>query len=86
MHHFNSKTKNGYYTISHKFARKKLKHFNANLKEWLKNNRNVLKFVEFMKVLDTKLTGMYHYYGVNGTMPYLKAFHNHAFFATFKWL
>lgn len=86
FNHFNSKTRYGYYTVGHKIAKKKLKRLKANLKEWLKNNRNVLKFDGFMKVLDSKLTGMYRYYGVNGTMSYLKAFHNHAFFVTFKWL
>ena len=60
--------------------------FKARLKEWLKNNRNVLKFVELMNKLNIKLTGVYRYYGINGTIPYLRALHSHALFTTFKWL
>lgn len=86
FNHFNSKTRRGYYSVGHKVAKKKVKMFKARLKEWLKNNRNVLKFVELMNKLNIKLTGVYRYYGINGTMPYLRALHSHALFTTFKWL
>ena len=86
FNHFNSKTRRGYYSVGHKVAKKKVKMFKARLKEWLKNNRNVLKFVELMNKLNIKLTGVYRYYGINGTIPYLRALHSHALFTTFKWL
>lgn len=86
FNHFNSKTRRGYYSVGHKVAKKKVKMFKARLKEWLKNNRNVLKFVELMNKLNIKLTGVYRYYGINGTIPYLRALHSHALFTTFNWL
>lgn len=86
FNHFNSKTRRGYYSVGHKVAKKKVKMFKARLKEWLKNNRNVLEFVELMNKLNIKLTGTYRYYGINGTIPYLRALHSHALFTTFKWL
>lgn len=86
FNHFNSKTKQGFYAVGHKVAKKKIKMFKAKLKEWLKNNRNVLKFEVLMDKLNTKLTGVYRYYGINGTMPYLKALHNYAMYTTHKWL
>lgn len=86
FNHFNSKTKQGFYTVGHKVAKKKVKMFKAKLKEWLKNNRNVLKFEVLMDKLNTKLTGVYRYYGINGTMPYLRALHNYAMYTTHKWL
>ena len=86
FNHFNSKTRRGYYSVGHKVAKKKVKMFKARLKEWLKNNRNVLKFAELMNKLNIKLTGVYRYYGINGTIPYLRALHSHALFTTFKWL
>ena len=86
FNHFNSKTKQGFYAVGHKVAKKKIKMFKAKLKEWLKNNRNVLKFEVLMDKLNTKLTGVYRYYGINGTMPHLKALHNYAMYTTHKWL
>lgn len=86
FNHFNSKTRQGFYTVGHKVAKKKVKMFKDKLKEWLRNNRNVLKFEELMDKLNTKLTGVYRYYGINGTLPYLRALHNYAMYATHKWL
>lgn len=86
FNHFNSKTRQGFYTVGHKVAKKKVKMFKVKLKEWLKNNRNVLKFDVLMDKLNTKLTGVYRYYGINGTMPYLKALHDYAMYTTHKWL
>lgn len=86
FNHFNSKTRQGFYSVGHKVAKKKVKMFKAKLKEWLRNNRNVLKFEVLMDKLNTKLTGVYRYYGINGTMPYLRALHNYAMYTTHKWL
>ena len=86
FNHFNSKSRKGFYMVGHKVAKKKVKMFKAKLKEWLRNNRNVLKFEVLMDKLNTKLTGVYRYYGINGTMPYLRALHNYAMYTTHKWL
>lgn len=86
FNHFDSKTRQGFYAVGHKVAKKKVKMFKAKLKEWLRNNRNVLKFDVLMDKLNIKHTGVYRYYGINGTMPYLRALHNYAMFTTHKWL
>lgn len=86
FNHFNSKTRQGFYTAGHKVAKKKVKMFKAKLKEWLRNSRNVLKFEVLIDKLNTKLTGVYRYYDINGILPYLRALHKYAMYATHKWL
>ena len=83
--HFNGKTRKGYYTVGHKISRKKKKQFKANLKKWVKENRN-LQFDEFMKTLNKKITGTMNYYSLNGMMREIRNIWHHAKGVVFKWL
>ncbi|MBO6127480.1 MAG: group II intron reverse transcriptase/maturase [Pseudobutyrivibrio sp.] len=52
--HVNGKTRNGRYTVGHLVSSKKKKLFKANLKKWIKENRNA-EFKWFMDRLNRKL-------------------------------
>ena len=83
--HVNSKTRHGKYTVGHKISKKKKKQFKANLKKWVKENRNK-KILEFMTALNRKLRGTNNYYSVSGAIGEVKSLYTHAFWVVFKWL
>ena len=83
--HYNGKTRKGYYAVRHRISRKKKKQFKSNLKKWVKENRN-LKFDEFMKKLNKKLTGSINYYSLSVMIQEIRNIWYHAKGVTFKWL
>ena len=83
--HVNSKTRNGQYTVGHLVSRKKKKLFKANLKKWVKENRNI-NLDAFMAKLNRKLIGTNNYYSVNGAIKEVRALYNHAFWVVYKWM
>ena len=83
--HVNSKTRAGKYTVGHLISKKKKKQFKANLKKWVKENRNI-KFSVFMAALNRKLRGTNNYYSVSGAIQEVKNLYNHAFWVTLKWM
>ena len=83
--HVNGKTRNGQYTVGHLVSRKKKKLFKANLKKWVKDNRN-MNFDAFMAKLNRKLIGTNNYYSVSGAIKEVRALYNHAFWVVLKWM
>ena len=83
--HVNNKTRNGQYTVGHLISKKKKKKFKANLKKWVKENRN-MEFKMFMAKLNRKLIGTNNYYSLSGTMRELKNIYNHALWVVYKWM
>lgn len=83
--HVNSKTRNGSYSVGHLISKKKKKMFKANLKKWVKENRNT-EFQLFMKQLNRKLIGTNNYYSLSGTMSEIRRLYDHAFWVVFKWM
>ena len=59
--------------------------FKANLKKWVKANRN-MDFDEFMDKLNRKLRGTNNYYSISGTIREIRKLYNHAMWVVFKWL
>ena len=83
--HVNGKTRNGQYTVGHLVSRKKKGLFKANLKKWVKDNRNV-EFSGFMGKLDRKLRGINNYYSVSGAIREVRRLYLHAFWVVYKWM
>lgn len=83
--HVNSKTRNGKYSVGHKISKKKKKQFKANLKKWVKENRN-MDFLIFMSKLNRKLIGTNNYYSVSGAIREVRKLYNHAFWVVYKWM
>lgn len=83
--HVNSKTRNGKYSVGHKVSKKKKKQFKANLKKWVKENRN-MEFMSFMSKLNRKLIGTNNYYSVSGSISEVRGLYTHAFWVVYKWM
>lgn len=83
--HVNAKTRDNQYTVGHLVSKKKKKQFKANLKKWVKENRNT-DFNMFMEKLNRKLIGTNNYYSVSGSIREVKALYNHAFWVVYKWM
>ena len=83
--HVNSKTRDGRYTVGHLVSKKKKKLFNANLKKWVRDNRN-LDFDLFMTKLNRKLIGTNNFYSVSGSLREVRRLYNHAFWVVLKWM
>ena len=83
--HVNSKTRNGKYIVGHLISRKKKKLFKANLKKWVRENRNV-DFDILMTKLNRKLIGTNNYYGISGAIQEVRLLFRHAFMVVLKWL
>lgn len=83
--HVNGKTRYGSYTVGHKISKKKKKQFKANLKKWVKENRNK-DFKLFMSALNRKLIGTNNYYSVSGAIAEVRSLYNHAFWVVLKWM
>ena len=69
----------------HKISKKKKKQFKANLKKWVKENRNK-DFKLFMSTLNRKLIGTNNYYSVSGAIAEVRSLYNHAFWVVLKWM
>ena len=83
--HVNGKTRYGKYTVGHLISRKKKVVFKANLKKWVKDNRN-LDFDIFLAKLNRKLIGTNNYYSVSGAIKEVRALYNHAYWVAYKWI
>ncbi len=55
-------------------------------KEWLKKIRNQLSLKEWWRVLKTRITGHYNYFGISGNYRCLQQFYNQVFSTVFKWI
>jgi len=83
--HVNSKTRSGKYSVGHKISKKKKKQYKANLKKWVKENRNMDSKL-FMTRLNRKLIGTNNYYSVSGAIHEVSNLYIHAFWVVYKWM
>jgi len=65
----------------------KKKHLKSlrTIKEWIKHNRD-LPLKNFFRILNSKLRGYYNYYGIEGNLDILRAFHFNVIALLFRWL
>ncbi len=74
--HFNSKGRNGKYTLGHRITKKKKRQKKDNIKEFLKlHMHDNLK--DFIERINRKLVGMYNYYGINNMLRELYKLYNY---------
>ena len=66
-------------------SKKKEKMFKANLKKWVKENRNT-DFDMFMTRLNRKLIGTNNYYSVSGAIREVRKLYSHAMWVVLKWM
>ena len=78
--HYNGITRTGKYTVGHKISKKKRKNKHQAITKWIKEHRTC-KFIETIKMLNKKLTGLYAYYGINGMIKELYKIYYHTIYA-----
>ena len=79
--HYNGTTRTGKYTVGHKMSKKKKKLKFQSITKWIKENRTKYKFLEMIKIINLKLTGLYAYYGINGMLEELYIIYYHTLYA-----
>ena len=79
--HYNGTTRTGKYTVGHKMSKKKKKLKFQSITKWIKENRTKYKFLEMIKIINLKLTGLYAYYGINGMLNELYKIYYHTLYA-----
>jgi group II intron reverse transcriptase/maturase len=82
---FCSKSRKGIFRVKRKTMRKK---FRLKLKEmnlWLKQNRH-LRLKDLIYMINLKLNGHYHYYGITDNFKYIDHFYYYTKWMLFKWL
>lgn len=83
--HYCGKSQQGKFRVKRKTSRKKFRAKIAQIKEWIKANRN-LPIWEIVNKLREKLRGYYQYYGVTDNGSMLSSFQYAVNRLIFKWL
>jgi len=84
--HYCDKTRSGKFKVGRKTASKKYRQKLRSMNVWLKNVRNQLPLQEWWLVLEQKLLGHYHYYGMSGNMRSLRAYRTQSIRLAYKWV
>ena len=82
---YNATTRKGDYRVGYRTSKKKSKQKKQNIKEFIKNNRNV-KPKYLVKALNRKLIGYYNYYGISFNIDWLAEIYNYTKLELKKWL
>jgi len=81
--HINGATRTGKYRVVHRTSKKKLVAKKQAVKEWLKGNIHG-RPSDTIELLNRKLIGHYHYYGISGNSESMKKFYNFVVVAFYK--
>jgi len=84
--HYCDKARSGKFRVGRKTASKKYRQKLRSMNVWLKNVRNQLPLQEWWPVLEQKLLGHYHYYGMSGNMRSLRAYRTESIRLAYKWV
>jgi len=84
--HYCTSTRRGYFKVERKTSKAKFRQRMKEMNQWLKEVRNLVKTKEWWKVLETKLTGHYRYYGISGNIREMQAFYGCTRELAFKWV
>jgi RNA-directed DNA polymerase len=83
--HFWAKTRQGYWVIKRKTAKKRLRRVMKSLGQWCREHRHD-SLLEQYKTLCAKLLGHYQYYGIRGNFKMLEVVYEHGEKAWRRWL
>ena len=81
--HFNSKGRNGKYTLGHRITKKKKRQKKDRIKQFLKEHMHD-NLEETTKKLNRILVGMYNYYGINNMLRELYKLYNYTIIMGYK--
>lgn len=83
--HYCSKSRKGTFRVKRKTSGKKFKQKVKAMKTWIKANRH-MEQKEFLKILRSKLTGHYRYYGITDNSKKMQSYYTITINLMFKWL
>ena len=83
--HYCGKGRNGNFRVKRKTSRKKFKAKVKEIKQWIKDNREI-RATKMIELLNTKLKGDYQYYGITDNSYSLNRFKNCVNKLLWKWL
>lgn len=81
--HFNSKGRNGKYTLGHRITKKKKRQKKDKIKQFIKEHMHD-NLEETTKKLNRILVGMYNYYGINNMLRELYKLYNYTIIMGYK--
>ncbi len=84
--HYCTASRNGKFMVCRKTSKENLARKLKEIKTWLKKIRNMLKLKDWWKILRSKLTGHYSYFGISGNMRSLGQFYKQVISMVFKWI
>lgn len=84
--HYCGKTRKGGFKLGRKTSGKKFRHAMKAMNLWLKRIRNQAALSVWWKVLGSKLTGHYRYYGISGNSRGISAYNHKVRGLAFKWI
>ncbi len=83
--HYWAKSRNGYWIVKRKTAKKKLNRSMKAIWKWCRNNRHI-NIKEQWELLNSKLRGHYQYYGVRSNYKSLEVYYEYLMKAWKRWL
>lgn len=84
--HRNGKSRKGLYKLIHHTSGKKSRAKKENVKQWLRQNVYIYPVPYLIKKLNTKLIGMYRYYGISDNIQWMIKFRQYVRYELKKWL
>ena len=84
--HFDDKTRRGGYKVGRATSRKKFRQKMKAMNEWLKAVRCTGQMRDWWSILEAKVLGHYHYYGVSGNWEALQRYYEGVRRMVYKWL
>lgn len=84
--HYCSTTRDGRFAVKVKTERKRQNKALVVFNQWIKSVRNRKTTENIWKLIASKLTGHYNYYGVSGNFESIKRYYSRVRNLTFKWL
>lgn len=84
--HYCGKSRKGGFILGRRTSGKKLRAAVKAMNVWLKGIRNEVALAVWWKLLRSKLTGHYHYYGISGNSRGISEYNQCVRRLTFKWI
>lgn len=84
--HYCGTTRKGWFSMKHKTSKQNLSRKLKEFKQWVKNNRNLIRLKDWWRIIKAKLIGHYNYFGVSGNMRCLKRYYRGIIWLLFKWI
>ena len=84
--HYCCKTRKGRFKLGRRTSDKKFRHAISAMSYWLKGIRNQAVLAEWWKVLRSKMTGYYRYYGISGNGRGISDYNREVRKLVYKWI